>query len=95
MPQAVHAGHASQGLIVRLKEAAPHITLNPALVPLGDQMRKRDSERWRSVLRGAGLTAISGTREPVMRPTGRDTFVLDFGRLLSAEETEQIGRAHV
>jgi serine protease len=90
MPRAGHAGQASQGLIVRLKEAAPHITLNPALVPLGDQMRKRDSERWRSVLRGAGLTATSGVREPLMRPTGRDTFVLDFGRLLSAEETEKV-----
>ncbi len=90
MPLAVHPGHASQGLIVRLKEAAPHITINPALLPLGDQMRRRDSERWRSVLRGSGLTATSGTREPLMRPSGRDTYVLDFGRLLSAEETERV-----
>ena len=90
MPQPVHAGHVSQGLIVRLKEAAPHITINPALLALGDQMRKRDGERWRSVLRGSGLTATSGAREPVMRPSGRDTYVLDFGRLLSAEETERV-----
>ena len=90
MPQVAHPGQPSHGLIVRLKEAAPHITTNPALVPLGDQMRRRDSERWRSVLRGSGLTATSGAREPVMRPTGRDTFVLDFGRLLSAEETERV-----
>ena len=90
MPQAAHPGQPSHGLIVRLKEAAPHITTNPALVPLGDQMRRRDSERWRSVLRGSGLTATSGAREPVMRPSGRDTYVLDFGRLLSAEETERV-----
>ncbi len=90
MPQAAHPGQPSHGLIVRLKEAAPHITTNPALQPLGDQMRRRDSERWRSVLRGSGLTATSGAREPVMRPSGRDTYVLDFGRLLSAEETERV-----
>ncbi len=90
MPQPLQAAQGSQGLIVRLKEAAPHITVNPALAPLGDQMRKRDSERWRAVLRGSGLTATSGAREPVMRPSGRDTYVLDFGRLLSAEETEKV-----
>ena len=90
MPQPLQAAQGSQGLIVRLKEAAPHITVNPALLPLGDQMRKRDSERWRAVLRGSGLTATSGAREPVMRPSGRDTYVLDFGRLLSAEETERV-----
>ncbi len=90
MPQGAHPGQPSNGLIVRLKEAAPHITINPGLLALGDQMRRRDSERWRSVLRGSGLTATSGAREPVMRPSGRDTYVLDFGRLLSAEETERV-----
>ncbi len=90
MPQLSNGAQGSHGLIVRLKEAAPHITTNPALQPLGDQMRRRDSERWRSVLRGSGLTATSGAREPVMRPSGRDTYVLDFGRLLSAEETERV-----
>ena len=87
LPQAVNG---AQGLIVRLKEAAPHITSNPALRPLGDQMRKRDSERWRSVLRGAGLTAVSGAREPTLRALGRDQQVLDFGRVLSVEEAERV-----
>jgi serine protease len=90
MPQLSNGAQGSHGLIVRLKEAAPHITTNPALLPLGDRMRRRDSERWRSVLRGSGLTATSGAREPAMRPSGRDTYVLDFGRLLSPEETERV-----
>ncbi len=90
MPQLAEGARGSHGLIVRLKEAAPHITTVPALLALGDQMRRRDSERWRSVLRGSGLTATSGAREPAMRPSGRDTYVLDFGRLLTEDETDRV-----
>ncbi len=90
MPTSAEATHSVQGLIVRLKEAAPHITTVPGLKPLGDRMRQRDAERWRSVLRGAALTATSGAREPVLRPSGRDYEVLDFGRSLSVAEAERV-----
>ncbi len=76
----------AQGLIVRLKDAAPHAAAQD------DAGKRRDGERWRTVLRGAAMTGSSGLREPALRAAGRDQQVLDFGRTLGLEEAEQLAQ---
>jgi serine protease len=67
---------ASSGLIVRLKDAPAH-----------DGAGAADAERWRQVLREAGLSGASGRMAPQRRAVGRDQHRLDLGRPLSAEES--------
>jgi serine protease len=55
-----------------------------------NQLRQRDTERWRGVLRGAALTGTSGQREPALRAGGRDHQLLDFGRVLTGDEAERL-----
>jgi serine protease len=77
----------AQGLIVRLKDASAHTALQQ-----DETVRRRDTERWRGVLRGAALSGSSGIREPGLRAAGRDQQVLDFGRTLSLEEAERLAQ---
>jgi len=81
------AAPASHGLIVRLKDAPSHERLQA----LGGAEAGRDGEtesrRWQQTLRAAGLAGAAGQAEPRLHPVGRDQQWLDFGRVLSAEET--------
>ncbi len=77
------------GLIVRLKDGVPH-SLPLAQQAQENQIRQRDTERWRGVLRSSALTGTSGQREPMLRAGGRDHQLLDFGRVLTGEEAERM-----
>jgi serine protease len=77
------------GLIVRLKDGVPH-SLPHAQQPQENQIRQRDTERWRGVLRASALTGTSGQREPALRAGGRDHQLLDFGRVLTGDEAERM-----
>ena len=84
---AVLAAPASQGLIVRLKEAPSHERLQSR----GADETRRDQDRWRRVLQDAGVAGVTGAAsQPALRPVGRDQQWLDFGRGLSAAETTRL-----
>lgn len=82
-------GATAQGLIVRLKAAAVHEIDSRGENPRPGR-RHPDTERWNAVLDGAALTKRSGQIEPQRRPVGRDQFLLDFGRGLSADEAARV-----
>lgn len=69
------------GLIVRLRQATPHGAA---------QARPADAARWERVLGDAALSGRSGRRPPALRAVGRDQQWLDFGRLLSADESARL-----
>lgn len=84
---------AVQGLIVRLKSAPAHeetIGRSAGARPLDQALADRESARWRSVLVGAGLSGLSGRREPGLRPVGRDQQLLRFDRVLDAGEVDRL-----
>ena len=67
----------AHGLIVRLKDAAPHGSAFARL-------HAGDGERLQQVLRASALPARDA--QPAWRATGRDQQLLDFGRVLDGAE---------
>jgi serine protease len=85
----------TRGLIVRLKDAPAHESLQPRVA--NARMREtaaalsaNESARWQRVLGEAGLSGTSGRREPRLRPVGRDQQLLEFERPLSRSEVAQL-----
>jgi len=92
-PDTAVATAPARGLIVRLKDAPPHRGLRSEREQPRDKSDAVDAGenlRWRRVLGEAGLTGRSGKREPMLRAAGRDQQWLDFGRVLSGTEVEQM-----
>jgi serine protease len=89
----------TRALIVRLKDAPSHHSLDPGLAERAVSARERalalgraagESARWQRVLGEAGLSGSSGRRAPLLRPVGRDQQLLDFERALSRDEVERL-----
>ncbi len=74
------------GLIVRLKQAPAHVLLEARA-----DRRTLEASRWQGVLASAMLDGTSGRAAPQRRAVGRDQFLLDFGRPLSAGELRSLG----
>ncbi len=92
---APESGPPSRGLIVRLKAAPTHESLDPRSTKARQRehaavLAAGESARWRRVLGEAGLSGASGKREPWLRPVGRDQQLLDFERPLSRGEALQL-----
>lgn len=73
----------ARGLIVKLKDAPAH-EMAMSADPAGRERAAREGGRWERVL---GETRLKPQR---MRPNGRDAQLLDFGRVLSADEAERL-----
>lgn len=82
-PPAAADARPARGLIVKLKDAPAH-EFALAADAAGRERAARESGRWERVLREARL------QPQRLRPNGRDAQVLDFGRVLSADEAERL-----
>ncbi|MEO7852879.1 MAG: S8 family peptidase [Rubrivivax sp.] len=90
---ATAAAPPARGLIVRLKDAPAHRGLRNEREQPRDKSamsEAAETQRWQRVLGETGLSGRSGKREPALRPAGRDQQWLDFGRVLSGAEVEQM-----
>lgn len=76
-PPAAAADPPAHGLIVRLKDAAPHGATAP-------RRHADDIDRLQQVLRASALPARDA--QPALRAVGRDQQFLDFGRVLGGAE---------
>jgi serine protease len=85
-----HAGapRPAHGLIVKLKDAPDHKTLQSAS---GATLARNEQARWSRVLRDTGLKG-AGLGAPSMRAVGRDAQLLRFDRTLSADEASALAQ---
>jgi len=80
----------ARGLIVRLKQPVANESLQPRAPKARTREAMQEGARWQRVLGEAGLTGMSGRREPRMRPVGRDQQLIEFEAPLSRSEAASL-----
>jgi len=83
LPAAAHAEGPAHGLIVQLKNAAPHHGLHAGA----------DAPRWKRLLQDTALDrGVDAPSAPRLVPNGRAAQLLRFSRALGAAEAEQLAQ---